>query len=80
MVEESLSLSVSLSSGKNNISSLFSECHASLERMRSRIAEASIEFNKNNNDKYNNGNNNDDDVEKKRREEETVVESLESAI
>ena len=82
MVEESLSVSVSLSSGrKNNISSLFSQCHASLERMRMRLAEASIEFNKNNNDKYNNGNkNNDDDVEKKRREEETVVESLESAI
>ena len=79
MVEESLSLSVSLSSGKNNISSLFSECHASLERMRVRIAEASIEFNKNNNDN-NNGNKNNDDVEKKRREEETVVESLESAI
>ena len=77
MVEES-SLSVSLSSGKNNISSLFSECHASLERMRLRIAEASIEFNKNNNDN-NNSNNDDDDVEKKRREEETV-ESLESAI
>ena len=68
MVEESLSLSVSLSSGKNNISSLFSECHASLERMRVRIAEASIEFNKNNNDNNNgNKNNNDDDVEKKRR-------------
>ena len=81
MVEESLSVSVSLSSGrKNNISSLFSQCHASLERMRMRLAEASIEFNKNNNDKYNNGNKNNDDVEKKRREEETVVESLESAI
>ena len=80
MVEESLSLSVSLSSGKNNISSLFSECHASLERMRVRIAEASIEFNKNNNDNNNGNKNNDDDVEKKRREEETVVESLESAI
>jgi hypothetical protein len=71
MVEDS---SLSLSSGKN-ISSLFSECHASLERMRMRIAEASIEFhNENNNDK-----NDDDDDEKKRREEETV-ESLESAI
>ena len=82
MVEESLSVSVSLSSGrKNNISSLFSQCHASLERMRMRLAEASIEFNKNNNDNNNgNKNNNDDDVEKKRREEETVVESLESAI
>jgi len=81
MVEESLSVSVSLSSGrKNNISSLFSQCHASLERMRMRLAEASIEFNKNNNDNNNGNKNNDDDVEKKRREEETVVESLESAI